>query len=101
MTAEALQHLGLEVGGGAGSLTLHRGRGCVLCRNTGYQGRTGIFEVLPYSDGIRRLTTARTHLDGIRQKGKEEGMMTLRESAIEKMLAGITTYEEVLRVTWE
>jgi general secretion pathway protein E len=100
MQAPELRAMGLEPGR-EGTIQLHRGKGCVRCRNTGYQGRTGVFEVLPYSESLKRLTTPRTNLDALRQRAREEGMNTLRESAVAKMLAGITTCEEVLRVTWE
>ncbi len=82
-------------------LKLHRGKGCIKCRNTGYRGRIGIFEVLPYTESLKKLTTAETDVERLRTRAREEGMFTLRESAIKKMLEGITTVEEVLRVTWE
>lgn len=84
-----------------GSLTLCRGKGCPKCRNTGYMGRTGIHEILRYSDSIRAMTTANADVNAIRSQARKEGMRTLRESAIKKLLEGITTYQEVLRVTWE
>jgi general secretion pathway protein E len=86
---------------GEGSLTLHHGQGCQRCRNTGYRGRTGIYEVMPYTDHLRLLTTAHTDLEKLRQRALDDGMITLRESAIEKMLGGTTTYQEVIRVTTE
>jgi general secretion pathway protein E len=64
-------------------------------------GRTCIVELIPFSEAIRRLTQASADVDAIRAKAREEGMRTLRESAIDKLLKGVTTYEEVLRVTWE
>jgi general secretion pathway protein E len=91
---------GLEVGK-KGTLKLHRGKGCIKCRNTGYRGRIGIFEVLPYTEALKKLTTAETDVERLRTRAREEGMFTLRESAVKKMLEGITTVEEVLRVTWE
>ncbi len=84
-----------------GPLTLHRGQGCQRCRNTGYRGRIGVFEVMPYTDRLRLLTTPATDLEKLRQRALDDGMITLRESAIEKMLGGVTTYQEVLRVTTE
>ena len=71
------------------------------CRGTGYYGRTGVFEVLPYSESIRKMTSSAASLENIRIRAKEEGMVTLRESAVAKMLAGATTYQEVMRVTWD
>jgi general secretion pathway protein E len=98
-TAE-LQRMGLEVGK-KGAVKLQRGKGCVKCRHTGYRGRTGIFEVLPYTEGLKKLTTAKTDVEKLKVRAREEGMFTLRESAIKKLLEGATTYQEVLKVTWE
>jgi general secretion pathway protein E len=83
----------------SGELTLHQGQGCQRCRNTGYRGRTGVFEVMPYTEDLRVLTTAETDLEKLRRTALSGGMLTLRESAIDKMLGGMTTYQEVLRVT--
>ncbi|MCP4369327.1 MAG: type II/IV secretion system protein [Deltaproteobacteria bacterium] len=95
-----LARMGIEVGK-KGKVKLSRGAGCLKCRNTGYRGRIGIFEVLPYSEPLKKMTTADTDIEKIRAQAKEEGMATLRESSIKKLLEGITTYQEVLRVTWE
>ena len=84
-----------------GPVSLCRGKGCQKCRGTGYKGRTAIFEVLPYTEAIKRLTTADADLEKIRRQAAEEGLVTLRQNAIKKLLAGETTYQEVLRVTWE
>jgi general secretion pathway protein E len=59
----------------------------------------GIYEVMPYSESIQKMTTAKANIENIRIRAKEEGMVTLRQNAIIKMLEGVTTYEEVLRVT--
>jgi general secretion pathway protein E len=99
-TAE-LKRRGLSLPGHIGPLKLARGKGCQRCRGTGYKGRVGIFEVLPYTDAIRGLTHAQSDMTLMREKAISEGMTTLRESAIKKMLKGITTFQEVLRVTWE
>ncbi|UCH19689.1 MAG: type II/IV secretion system protein [Deltaproteobacteria bacterium] len=98
-TAE-LQRMGLEVGK-KGHVALKRGKGCMKCRHTGYRGRTGIFEVLPYTEGLKKMTTAKTDVEKLKVRAREEGMFTLRESAVKKLLDGVTTYQEVLRVTWE
>jgi general secretion pathway protein E len=83
------------------SVILHRGKGCQKCRNTGYLGRVGIFEVLPYSLSLKQMTEEKMDLAALRDKARAEGMITLRENAVKKLLEGVTTYEEVLRVTWE
>jgi type II secretory ATPase GspE/PulE/Tfp pilus assembly ATPase PilB-like protein len=77
---------------------LQRGRGCAGCRGTGYRGRTGIFEVLPMSGALREELLAGPNLESLRRIAKEEGMVGLREDGWRKVLAGVTTAEEVLRV---
>ncbi len=79
--------------------TFFHGIGCNRCRHTGYKGRTAVYEVLPYSDSIRKMTTGKVNIEKIKVRALEEGMISLRENAIKKLLSGITTYEEVLRVT--
>ncbi len=100
MDSSELRDMGLEVGK-KDRVKLHGGKGCIKCRTTGYRGRTGIFEVLPYTESIRKMTTERANVENIRIRAREEGMVTLRESAVRKMLVGGTTFDEVLRVTWE
>jgi len=95
-----LSSMGLDLGGN-GYVSLHRGKGCLKCRGTGYLGRSGIFEVLPVTEGIRKLITPECDVEILRDVGRREGMVTLRENAIKKLLDGKTTYQEVLRVTWE
>jgi len=81
-----------------GDLTLDRGRGCANCRQTGYRGRTGIFELLVMSDELRHLLLTTLDLGAIRQLVRNQGMVTLRQDAWAKVQAGMTTIEEVLRV---
>jgi len=95
-----LKQMGLDIGTQE-TVTVYRGRGCQHCRGTGYKGRIGIHEVLPFTESIQNLTTETTDLTAIREKAMEEGMVSLRENAVNKFLAGITTYQEVMRVTWE
>jgi general secretion pathway protein E len=76
-----------------------RGRGCLHCRETGYSGRTGVFEVMPMTEKIRRLVASQASSPEIFKAAREEGMRTLRESAIEKVFQGITTMTEMIRVT--
>ena len=80
-------------------LELKMGKGCQQCRNTGYHGRSGIFEVLPMSDKLNHLTNRKGSLADLQKVALEEGMSTLQQSAVDKMLRGITTFEEVIRVT--
>jgi len=79
--------------------TLFRGTGCPACIETGYLGRTGIFELLLVDDDIRELTMQHARPNIIKRKAVESGMRTLRDDGIRKVLAGETTIEEVLRVT--
>ncbi len=98
MDAAELTALGIETGL-EGPVGLHRGVGCNRCRQTGYRGRSGIYEVMPYTESLQKMTTARANFENLRKRAKEEGMVTLRQNAVMKMLAGVTTYNEVLRVT--
>jgi type IV pilus assembly protein PilB len=75
------------------------GRGCERCHQTGYRGRTGLFEILIVDDEIRRGVSARASSQELRAAARAGGMKTLRESGIEALLAGTTTVEEVLRET--
>jgi general secretion pathway protein E len=75
------------------------GGGCEVCAGTGYKGRIGIFEVLPVSGPIRELVMKRATIKEMKDKAVELGMRTLREDGIEKVKKGITTIDEVLRVT--
>ena len=99
-TDEELDRINLEKSRLDGK-NLFQGKGCSQCRNTGYHGRTGIFELIPMSRAIRGLVFDNTNEDVIRQKALEEGMINLRESGIEKVLNGKTTISEVLRSTVE
>jgi len=85
----------------AGTVRLYRGGGCVHCRGTGYRGRSAVFEVLPISDAMRQLTDETPDITDIRALARREGMLTMRENALKKLVDGVTTYEEVIRVTWE
>ena len=76
-----------------------RGKGCIHCRQTGYIGRTGVFEVVPMSEKIRRLISGQASSLDIYKLAREEGMRTLREAAVEKVFRGITTVTEMVRVT--
>lgn len=98
MDASELRVLGVDTGL-TGNVTLTKGRGCVKCRNTGYLGRIGVFEVLPLTETIKSLITADINIELVTNMAEKEGMLTLRQDAVSKMLSGITTYQEVLRVT--
>lgn len=96
------QVLNLNIAGAEGrNLKVYYGEGCARCRGTGFQGRTGVFEVMPINSKIRQLIVDRASADEIKREALSEGMVTLRDYAIKKMAMGETTYEEVLRVTTE
>ncbi len=81
------------------SLHLFHGTGCTKCRGTGYFGRTAIYEIMPVSGDIRHLIHTNSAAQDIKKLAVKEGMHTLGESALIKMRVGITTPEEVIRVT--
>lgn len=77
----------------------YRGKGCSNCNNTGYLGRIGIFEVIPLSEEISKLIAKRASGAEIKKTAMEEGMLTMTQGGLLKALKGITTIDEVLRVT--
>jgi type II secretory ATPase GspE/PulE/Tfp pilus assembly ATPase PilB-like protein len=79
-------------------IQLYRGTGCSSCRNTGYRGRKGVFEILPVSSQIRRMITDGVSDGQIKQQAIQEGMRTLTKSAIDEVLRGNTTIDELMRV---
>ncbi len=76
-----------------------KGRGCEKCRNTGCKGRMGIFEICVLDDEIRRMINEGLGVSAIRQRARDLGMRTLREDGIRKVLAGMTTPDEVISAT--
>jgi general secretion pathway protein E len=82
-----------------GTLMLERGKGCAACRNTGYRGRTGIFELLVATDDIRQSLLKTPNAGALRELAQSQGMITLKQDGWSKVQAGITTIEEVMRVT--
>lgn len=79
--------------------TAHRPVGCRACRDTGYSGRTGVFELMRMDTDLRRMTVDRVGTDLLTHHARTAGMHTLRESGWEKVLAGTTSIDEVLRIT--
>jgi general secretion pathway protein E len=100
MDSAELNAMGLDVGR-EGSVELYRGKGCIKCRGTGYLGRSGVFEVLPFNESMKKITRADTDMEALHKQARKEGMVTLRENAIRKLLEGETSYQEVLSVTWD
>jgi general secretion pathway protein E len=85
----------------ASGAELYRGQGCDECRGTGYRGRIGIYELFRVNDEARSLIVRRAPAGEIRRHAVQHGMLTLREDAWAKACAGLTTVEEILRVTQE
>jgi type IV pilus assembly protein PilB len=95
---EALVEVGLKVEE-ARALKTYKGKGCATCNNTGYKGRIGLYEVMEITDEIRELILIGASALELRKKAIDDGMITLRESGLFKIRAGLTTVEEVVRET--
>ena len=95
-TKEELQEIGLKP---SEVKELWRGKGCDVCQHTGYLGRIGIFELMLVEDDIRQLILQNKDSNAIKAKARQNGMVTLREDGAIKVKLGITTIEEVTRVT--
>ena len=98
-SASNLDRLG-AAGRAEGRITLWRGRGCSYCRQTGYHGRTGIFEVLDVDESIRKQISAGASDAVIRSAAVETGMRSIGEDGLKKVMEGKTTLEEVTRVIY-
>ncbi len=96
--AEALIEVGFSAEE-AKTLKTFKGKGCSTCNNTGYKGRIGLYEVMEVTDEIRELILIGASALELRKKAIEDGMITLRESGLYKIRAGVTTIEEVVRET--
>jgi len=95
---EALVEVGLRADE-AKTLKTYKGKGCATCNNTGYKGRIGLYEVMEITDEIRELILIGASALELRKKAIDDGMITLRESGLYKIRAGLTTVEEVVRET--
>ncbi len=91
----------MAIDGAPSGASLFRGKGCTDCRSTGYRGRTGIYEFLPMTEELRSLTLHKAPGHEIRHRAIAAGMSTLRKDGWAKCCAGVTTIDEVLRVTHE
>jgi type IV pilus assembly protein PilB len=83
----------------AAKTVVQHGKGCATCNNTGYKGRVGLYEVMEINDELRELILVGASALEIKKKALEQGMITLRRSGLQKVAAGLTTMEEVLRET--
>lgn len=95
LTDEEMTYLDLE----KKEYKVSEGKGCDECRGTGYKGRTGIFEVLEFTEQLKAKITDRTDMAEIYEIAKADGMVTLRELAMQKMFEGQTTFKEIVAVT--
>jgi general secretion pathway protein E len=98
LTADEVSTLRLAVPAGK-RVKVKEGEGCFECRGTGYFGRSGIFEILPIDDAIKGLIVKGADAPEIKREATKNGMRTLRQSALRKLAEGVTTFEEVVRVT--
>lgn len=83
-----------------GNVVFYEGSGCIECNGTGFRGRHAIGELLALNDEIREMILARKSAAEIKKKAKEDGMVFLREAAIEKVVEGLTTLQEINKVTF-
>ena len=98
LTREEAETLRLSVPAGK-QIKVHEGEGCFECRQTGYLGRTGIFEILPIDEKVKEMIIDGVEGPKIKREVVAAGVKTLRQSALRKLADGITTFEEVVRVT--
>ena len=84
---------------GKENIKVYRGKGCKACSNTGFRGRCGIYELLVVDDNIRELVLKKSTAQAICDQARQTGMRTLREDGWDKVIKGLTTVEEILRVT--
>jgi type II secretory ATPase GspE/PulE/Tfp pilus assembly ATPase PilB-like protein len=96
-TPEMLKSLGIATP----VVTFYRGEGCPACKNTGYQGRVGLFELMEMTEAIRGLIVGKASSSSIKSAAAQAGFRTLRQEGMIKAAAGVTSVEEVLRVTQE
>ncbi|MGH2360010.1 MAG: GspE/PulE family protein [bacterium] len=96
---EALGRLGADVRIDT-DVTFYRGQGCESCRGTGYRGRIGIFELMIISDTVRDLVVHNASSTEIKAQAIREGMRTLRDDGLEKVMSGTSTIDEILRVVY-
>jgi type II secretion system protein E len=98
LTEAEIQSLGLDSTQLADA-TIMKGRGCEACKNLGYKGRMGIFEIFQIDDEVRHMINEKAATIELRKRAREMGMRTLREDGIRKVLSGMTSAEEVIGVT--
>jgi len=98
---EIVEQMGLARFTRESSITLYRPKGCPQCAQTGYSGRVSIMEMLPVTDPLRSLVMKHATAAELKRQAVSEGMLTMYEDGLRKAVRGVTTFEEVLRVTRE
>src|SRR5262249_15210304 len=99
---EVVEELGLKkFANGGDNITLYHAKGCDACAHTGYIGRISIIEMMPMTDPIRSLVMRHATATELKAQAVKDGMVTMYEDGMRKALRGVTTFEEVLRVTRE
>src|SRR5438093_2290841 len=84
---------------GRGSVTFYRGAGCATCNGTGMKGRVAIYEVMPITEALKDMILEEASTAELREQAQKEGMKTLRQAGLQKVVEGVTTVEEVVRVS--
>ena len=98
---ELVEEMRLRKFSDAPDITLWHAKGCAQCANTGYVGRICITEMMPMTDGLRRLVMKHATAAELRAEAIGVGMITMYEDGLRKAVKGVTTFEEVLRATRE
>ena len=80
-------------------IRFYEGKGCDVCHNTGFLGRIGIFEVLELSTNIKKMIVEKADADTLKTQAVKEGMKTMFDDGISKVINGLTTFDEIMRVT--
>jgi type IV pilus assembly protein PilB len=99
LTEHFTEKLVTQFFGNKKKIRVYLGKGCPVCHKSGYQGRIGIFEVMEMTEGLRELIMAKENSDNIEARAVKEGMTTMVEDGLTKIRQGLTTVDEVLRVT--
>ena len=99
LTPEQVEALRAPLPLGDGGVKAMRGAGCVKCRHTGYWGRTGVFELFDATPEVKHLVSTGAPQPQLVEAARKSGLRTLREAAVRKLAAGVTSFEEVLRMT--
>jgi type IV pilus assembly protein PilB len=95
-----LKRFGFHVEDPGQMITLYSGTGCEICRGTGFKGRIGIYELMALDDELRELIVTRASIADIKSAAKRNGMKEMREDGLQKVLDGVTTPDEVMRVVF-